>query len=374
MWTRVRLFVWLAVSLCILSTALDAVAYRVTVNLGWLELTQVDGGWEVRRVQELGDWNLPLREGDLLTKIETHLTTDLGPLSITAFMLDADAHPVHVVVRRKGEPLKLEVFAGSEEERAEFRRFEEQYGIGLMLEPASGGSGAIVLLSITGSPAEKAGLRPGDKISAVEGKDVSTLTASDVSKLLRSDQPSPVKLRIVREDSQMDFTVDRVPTRQLFRTPEASSKTLPIDRTGDPAPDFDLLNTRSRHITLRSFRGKWVLLNFWGVWCALCHYEIPWLESWNERFSGQLAIVGLDVNDKPDSLQRFLTRHPLPYDVLVAGQLNGAPATTYGIRAVPFDVVIGPDGFVRYVQAGFQPASPTHPARLESYLNRALHR
>ena len=78
------------------------------------------------------------------------------------------------------------------------------------------------------------------------------------------------------------------------------------------------------------------------------------------------------MNDKPDSLQRFLARHPLPYDVLVAGQLNGAPATAYGIRAVPFDVVIGPDGLVRYVQAGFEAASPNEHPRLESYLNGAL--
>ncbi len=370
--TKAKVFAWLLASLCTLSNALDAAPYRVTVNLGWLELTRIDGGWEVGRVRELGDWNLPLREGDLLTQVETHRTADLGPLSIAAFMQDAVVHPVHVVVRRKEASLTLEVFAVSEEERAGSSRVEEEYGIGLMLVPVDGGSGVIVLRSIPGSPAEKAGLRPGDKVSAVGGKDVSTLTVSDVSKLLRSDRPSPVPVRVLRDNNQIDFTVDRVSTRQLFGTSEGSSKTIPIDKTADLAPDFDLLSARGRHIMVRSFRGKWVLLNFWGVWCAPCHYEIPWLESWNKRFSGQLVILGLDVSDKPDSLQRFLVRHPLPYEVLAGGQLGGALTTAYGVRAVPLNVVIDPDGLVRYVQAGFEPASPTEPPRLEWYLNRAM--
>jgi hypothetical protein len=80
------------------------------------------------------------------------------------------------------------------------------------------------------------------------------------------------------------------------------------------------------------------------------------------------VILGLDVDDKPDSLQRYLARNPLAYQVLSAGQLGDPLAKSYAVRGVPLNVLVDPKGVVRYVEVGFEPPSPSEPPPLESYL------
>jgi thiol-disulfide isomerase/thioredoxin len=190
-----------------------------------------------------------------------------------------------------------------------------------------------------------------------------------VTKLLLSDHPSPVKLRVLRQNTTFEVTINRTSTRDIFQQAEAAPHSFPIHKRGDPAPAFGLMNTRSQRIRLQDFRGKWVLLNFWGIWCGPCHFELPFLEAWSKRYVGKLVVLGLDVNDNPDLLQRYLARHLLAYQVLLAGQLDDPIAKSYAVRGVPLNVLIDPKGAVRYVEVGFQPALPGEPLPLDLYLH-----
>lgn len=355
-------------TICVARDALAAEPHRTEVNVGWVRLSQTDRGWQIERVRELGDWNLLLLEGDLLTQIEGQDASNLGPISMAAFIEDAMMQKIQVTIERKGQPQHLEVFAGEEDHDADTRRFYAQYGVGLMLTSRAPGTGATVARVTPGSPAEESDLRQDDRILAVDGKDVSTFEVSEVAKLLRSDRPSSVKLRVLRQDTRFEVTVNRTPTRDLFPKEEAVSNALPVHKRGGPAPAFELLSTRGERVRLEDFRGKWVLLNFWGVWCSLCHFELPFLEAWSKRYAGKLVILGLDVNDKPDSLQRYLAGHPLAYQVLLAGQLDDALAKSYAVRGLPLSVLVDPKGVVRYVEVGFEPSSPSEPPPLESFL------
>lgn len=355
-------------ALCGVREAPAAEPRRPEVNVGWVRLSETDRGWQIERIRELGDWNLPLLEGDILTQIEHEDASKLGPISIAALLADAEMQKIQVTVERKGRFQQLDVFAGEEEQDAKTKRFYEQYGVGLVLTSGANGSGATVSFVIPGSPAEKSDLHKNDKILAVDGKDVSTLGLSDVGKLLLSDRPSPVKLRVLRESTEFQATVNRVSTHDLFQRPEDAPHAFPIHKRGDPAPAFELMNTQSKRVRLEDFRGHWVLLNFWGVWCGSCHFELPFLEAWSKRYTGKLVILGLDVNDKPDSLGSYLARHPLAYEVLLAGQLGDATAKSYAVRGVPLNVLVDPNGVARYVEVGFEPSSPSEPPPLESYL------
>lgn len=72
-----------------------------------------------------------------------------------------------------------------------------------------------------------------------------------------------------------------------------------------PAPHFMLPDGSGRTVTLKNFRGKVVLLNFWATWCGGCKQEISWFadfQSWFADFQRayggkRFAVVGVSLDD-----------------------------------------------------------------------------
>jgi peroxiredoxin len=93
----------------------------------------------------------------------------------------------------------------------------------------------------------------------------------------------------------------RIPQRQPIRSPAFDFPRL--DRMGD--------------LTLRSLRGKAVVLNFWASWCAPCKEEIPSLEaSWRQHRSKGLIVVGIDIMDASGDARSFAQRHGITYPLV----------------------------------------------------------
>src|SRR3954464_204945 len=83
------------------------------------------------------------------------------------------------------------------------------YGVGMSVGPRN--NKVIVIAPFVGTPAYKAGIRPGDVIAAVDGKPTDNMTTSDVADLLKGAKGTTVHITIVREgaDKPLEFTVVR---------------------------------------------------------------------------------------------------------------------------------------------------------------------
>src|SRR5262244_1731564 len=83
------------------------------------------------------------------------------------------------------------------------------YGVGMQVGPRN--NKVIVIAPFVGTPAYRAGIRPGDVIIAVDGKPTDNLSTSEVAELLKGPKGTSVKITILREgvEKPMDFTVTR---------------------------------------------------------------------------------------------------------------------------------------------------------------------
>ena len=110
-----------------------------------------------------------------------------------------------------------------------------------------------------------------------------------------------------------------------------------LDRTaarlGYRAPDFTLSSFDGRDVSLRSFRGTPVLLNFWGTWCAPCRAEMPALQSFHEQYGDRVAVVGVNWDHSINEARAFLENLGITYTNVIDRQ--GKAFVQYGLTALP---------------------------------------
>ena len=123
-----------------------------------------------------------------------------------------------------------------------------------------------------------------------------------------------------------------------------------VTAIGQPAPDFEVPDAEGKLVKLSSFRGKYVLVDFWASWCGPCRAENPNLVKVYNKFKDQnFTIVGISL-DKSDSKALWLAA--VKKDGLLWLQLSdlkfwdSTAAKSYGVQAIPQNFLIDPDGII----------------------------
>jgi cytochrome c biogenesis protein CcmG/thiol:disulfide interchange protein DsbE len=109
-----------------------------------------------------------------------------------------------------------------------------------------------------------------------------------------------------------------------------------------PAPDFTL-GGLSGDVALSSFRGQYVLLNFWATWCPPCQAEMPdlyayYLAHQNDGF----VLLGVDVEEDAATVAQYMQANRFSFPVAL--DTTGMVYERYGGGGLPSSFLIGPDG------------------------------
>ena len=129
-----------------------------------------------------------------------------------------------------------------------------------------------------------------------------------------------------------------------------SSAAAPLK--GKHAPNFTLstiAGTSSSRVSLASFKGKAVVLNFWGATCTPCQDEAPMLQkTWQHvQAQGQahgIVFIGIDFQDAQREGLGFLQKYGVTYPNAL--DPNGATAVNYGVAFTPTTYFINTQGVV----------------------------
>jgi cytochrome c biogenesis protein CcmG, thiol:disulfide interchange protein DsbE len=118
------------------------------------------------------------------------------------------------------------------------------------------------------------------------------------------------------------------------------------------APDVSLPQLGGgRRVSLHSWLGNVVVLNYWASWCPPCRDESPLLERWHQRIvplGG--TVVGVDALDVDSDARRFVRRYHLHYPMLRDG--DGHSQRRFGVTGYPETFVIDRRGRVAAVRRG----------------------
>jgi thiol-disulfide isomerase/thioredoxin len=117
---------------------------------------------------------------------------------------------------------------------------------------------------------------------------------------------------------------------------------------GETAPELvgrQTLNAEGA-VRLADLRGRFVLLDFWTVWCGPCRRQLPEVEAAARLYGDRLSVIGVHDNSVPPETVVAHVREHGPAFPTVIDTADDETVRRYGVEAFPTYVLIGPDGRV----------------------------
>ena len=119
--------------------------------------------------------------------------------------------------------------------------------------------------------------------------------------------------------------------------------------------DFAIKDLDGKDVSLTSFKGKVILLNFWATWCGPCKAEIPGFVELQNTYKNDLVVVGYSVDDKPEQARAFANEYKMNYPILLGDGREDVQDSFGPIWGIPASFIISRDGKVCKKHLGIAP-------------------
>jgi thiol-disulfide isomerase/thioredoxin len=159
----------------------------------------------------------------------------------------------------------------------------------------------------------------------------------------------------------MDYTTDYFEMNNLFLSLDGVLKTtargkeldsilavLKRGSNGQKMIDFKQNQPDGSLVSFSSFKGKYVLVDFWASWCGPCRAENPRvLKAYNKYKDKGFTVLGISIDSKKDKWEKAISEDQMPW--IQVSDLKGSKneiAVYYGIHAIPSNYLVDQNGVI----------------------------
>jgi thiol-disulfide isomerase/thioredoxin len=126
-------------------------------------------------------------------------------------------------------------------------------------------------------------------------------------------------------------------------------------------PPFTITDLDGRPMPSSEWKGKVVLLNFWATWCGPCRAEIPDLVALQDKYKGQVIVIGISEDEGPvEGVRKFATQYKVNYPIAMT--TPEVQKLFPGIAALPTTFMLDKDGRIAQKHVGLLRARETEAA------------
>ena len=184
-----------------------------------------------------------------------------------------------------------------------------------------------------------------EKVLAIKEDFITSNTSSEAAVWYLSDMM--VRSQISQEKAIKTFKSFNGDLKDypFYKAVELRVNGIEATMIGKTMPNFTTNNTMDGEtFELDELKGKHVLIDFWGTWCAPCIAEMPKVKEYQDKYKDELVVLGVNSGDTKEKIQQFVEKNGYDWKQILTGDGKEDLVLKLNVAGFPTKFILNPEG------------------------------